>query len=713
MVKKMDYKVNEQIHMQELGYKDANCSITNYMQENDLYIKGKIVGYLSESEYKILLEDGRIGKIRCELMDLCEDIEDYINAVTKRKLLNQEQEINRDILGKYINKEYYFEIKNRQDLELKIENVKKMFLDYIIESRSLVRGIIREISDENIYIEVPYGWIVTTTIKNVFGCCRDYSFDYSNYIGAEVSLIIVYDQNANKIYCKLASREYAFVDKTVLYIFPILIGGQGISSKLWLDNLLMIKKTPNYPNIHKNQLVIINSLCADSKNEYKGKVHKVISKKVASWYQKNVLAVGWIKNLSGYSLNNAVQYLKEEGFFYEITYEYSTEIEEETIISMIPDIKDVRIIPRNVLICLTVSQGKVKKYIMPDLIGEHVSIAQERLREQGIKYICKNDQTEGTSVGNHCVKATIPPSGGIVGSNTVATLIIHQKECFESPYALRRGEVLSLSSYSRVKATDYNIQKIMEKEEQDFVVRFILKHKVATSIHLIQAIKLFKNKLISDKKIKDILKKLQSIALIGKMDIEGYTQAYMHFYYPREDLYANYKGKVEYNGFFSRYGKSVRDYKIRCAENQAFLKLYEVLIQKYDIEYQVDWRQKVHKAGEEDIYIKLHIAVRATHKQNREIKVYFIEAARFLMDDEEQLKDIWDKMQRYRILFSDRYEVVPNLVLVFEDEEHFHKFMETKPDDFELIHMQFYYTCDKLTNVKNLGLEKVFIGEKI
>ncbi len=80
---------------------------------------------------------------------------------------------------------------------------------------------------------------------------------------------------------------------------------------------------------------------------------------------------------------------------------------------------------------------------------------------------------------------------------------------------------------------------------------------------------------------------------------------------------------------------------------------------------------------------------------------------------ESRLKDIWDKMQRYRILFSDRYEVVPNLVLVFEDEEHFHKFMETKPDDFELIHMQFYYTCDKLTNVKNLGLEKVFIGEKI
>lgn len=702
-----------EVSLEELIYKNAGYVIKELKKKDKglQYIGGKITGYFSDNDYKVLLEDGRIGKIKCEQMDSYDKVVDYKNGITEKFLLNEVQEKAENVFRKYINKEYYFEIiEKNNELELDIKNVKKFFLNYIIENQCLIKGIIMQVSNGHISIEIPYGLVFTTNVEFVFGCGRNSSFDYTNYIGAEISIIISYDQNKNRVYPKLANSVYSLIEKETYYIFPILTKWEKTNcSKLWLDKLLILKDKPeNHPVKRINQLVLVRSLFCNEKR-YTGKIDKFFPEKTAVLYRKYILAVGWMENLLGYGLEDAIRYLEDEGFCYRIHYELSAEYEEEKIISMCPDIKEKRIIPRNTLIYLTVSQGKPKEYIMPDLVGNHISTAQDKLQEQRIKFCCKYDSDVKKKVGNHCIIETVPPAGKNISGEETVMLIVYQEENYESPFTLRKGEFLSVSSYSRIVGTERNISHLSKTPWQAFLFKFILKHKMITSLHLAKAIELLENQSIPEKEIKRTLKYLQSISLIGRMDVEGhiFNRANMRFYYPREYLYLSYKDYVGYNGIFSRFGKNVRDCKIRCAENQAFLKLYSILMKEYDIQYEVDWGQKIDFDGE-DVYIKIHMAIKADHRGKGCRQVYFIEAIRFLMDDEELLLDGWNKIARYNMLIARRYEITPDLLMVFEDEKHFDKFMERKPNNFRLNYMGFYYTWDGLTNSETLKFDDVF-----
>lgn len=102
------------------------------------------------------------------------------------------------------------------------------------------------------------------------------------------------------------------------------------------------------------------------------------------------------------------------------------------------------------------------------------------------------------------------------------------------------------------------------------------------------------------------------------------------------------------------------------------------------------------------------MAVKADHKETGDRQVYFIEAVRFLMDDEKQLLDAWNKIARYNMLIARKYEITPDLLIIFEDEKHIYRFMERKPNNFRLSHMGFYYTWDRLTNSETLKFDDVF-----
>lgn len=707
-----------EICLEKLMYENSSYVIKELMkQEQRLqYISGKITGYLSDNNYKVLLEDGRIGRIKCELMDSYYTVVDYRNESTKKILLNTDQEKNKNRFLKHINKEYYFEIiEKRDELELGVKNVKNDFLNYIIENSSLIKGTIIQLSNEHVSIEIPYGFVFETTVEFVFGCGRNDNFDYTNYIGAEISLVISYDRNNNRIYPKLANSAYPLIEKGAYYIFPIWKKWEKANcSKLWLDKELVLSdKSKQHPIKRINQLVLVRSLTGNEKR-YKGKIDKIFSEKAAVLYRKNILAIGWVESLLGYQLEEAIRYLEEEGFCYRIHYEYSAEYDEGMIISMCPDIKRIKILPRNILIQLTVSQGKAKEVTMPDLTGKHISIVQDELQEKRIKYRCEYSNDMMGRVDNHCIVKTVPSAGEKILNGTKVTLIIYQEENYESPFVLRKGEFLRVSSYSRVVGTESIIHQLSKIPWQAFLFKFILKHKVITSIHLKEAIELFEGFSIPQKEITDFLEYLQSMSLLGGMDVEGqiFIRSNMHFYYPRTQLYSNYKDYVGYNGIFSRFGKNVRDYKIRCAENQAFLKLYSILIDEYDIQYEVDWVQKIEFGGK-DVYIKMHMAIKADHREKGSRQVYFIEAVRFLIDDEEQLLDGWNKITRYNRLFAQKYEITPALLIVFEDEKHFRRFMGRKPDDFKLDYMGFYYTWDGLTNSEMLKFDDVFKGGNI
>ncbi len=123
--------------LEELIYKNASYVIKELTKKDQgmQYIGGKITGYLSDNDYRVLLEDGRIGKIKCELMDSYDKVVDYKNGIIEKFLLNEVQEKAKaeNVFGKYINKEYYFEIiEKNNELELDIKNIKKVFLNYII-----------------------------------------------------------------------------------------------------------------------------------------------------------------------------------------------------------------------------------------------------------------------------------------------------------------------------------------------------------------------------------------------------------------------------------------------------------------------------------------------------------------------------------------------------------------------------------------------------
>lgn len=702
--------------LDEKIYRDSCCAINEIIiKKNRNYKSGKIIGYIADNYYKVALSNGEIGKIECRLMDSLYKVLDYRNQVFSRFIFygNENPE---EYFFKHINRKYYFAIINETigtEHLLSIENVRNDYLNYVIEHKCILRGKIIQIANEYVGIEIPFGYVFFTSIKFVFGCMYDSMFDYMNYLGAEISVIIHYDENSNKIYPIIANRSFNILEPNANYIFPALtIWEKTFYSKLWLDRrLLLLDKQKKYPLKHINQLLVVGNIRekGNLKKAYKGNIRKIFSEKDASKFRKNILSVEWIINLRGHNIENAISYLERKEFPYTIQYTYSFDKESGTILSMQPDIEGKRILPKNVIIQLTVSQGRRKEYILPDFTGMHVNDVRDILRKNkiGLKYEISNIKQE--RIRNNCVIQTWPAAGKLVLSGKTVNAKIYQEKIYESPFALRENEYIRINHNGKMVGSEAIIDQFISVKWQKEMLIFILKHKIINSMHLKWWIDM---NFSADDLRRDIdgnLKYLQAVSMVSSLTLRtDIFETNEHYFFPQKTLYQAFKSFAGYNGIFSYYGKDARYYKTRAAENQAFLKLYSILKDNCTIKYEVDCMQSFMYDSLQQ-FLKVHIAINVTSKFKKHTDIYFIEAIRFMND--EQLLEGWNKLSRYNIYINREYEIIPNLVLVFEDERHYKKFMMKKPNEFRIQYIKLFYTWDSLTNKNYNEFDDIFTKE--
>ncbi len=687
------------------------------MYNNENCIKGRIVGNFCKDFYKVVLSNGKIGVIKCELLDSYFKVIDYENKTFCNCDFSNEGNKNEDSITKHINKEYYFEIVDERTdgiFVLSIENIKIDFLDYVISNKIILCGMIVQIDNYYTGIEIPYGFVFFTKTEHVFGCKFDPMFDYMNYVGAEISVLISYNTGTNKIYPIVANKLFPMLDNRLSYIFPALtVWNMSYFSKLWLEkNVQFDDKNKKIPLKHINQLLIVDRLRekGELKKLYKCNVKGIVPENNAIKFRKSLLTIGWIINLRGHDLNTAIKYLQDKGFPYVIRYSYNYNTEMGKILSMKPDIKEKAIIPKNVVIELNVSQGKRKEFIMPDFIGMPIKEVYHILNNNklSLKYKVTNEITDG--IEDNCVVQTWPSAGNVLLSGKTVNAIIYKKNNYESPFALRENEHVRINHNAKIIGTMGSLHQYIKTPWQKTMLEFILKHKIANSVHIKSWIKIVNDTEISTNEINKSLKYLQSLSMVGSIDVcnDISSKANIRFLFPLKSLYQHYKEYCDYNGFFSLYDKDTAYYKTRAAENQTFIKLYNIFKNQSTIKYEVDCIQNF-SVNDLQKYLKIHFAVKTINIKNNSVNVYFIEAIRFL--NEEQLLEKWDKLIRYNLYFDGKYTITPKLLLIFEDKKHYEVFISRKPIDFKLQRIDLFYTWDKLTNSESDKFEDIFIKE--
>lgn len=696
-LKREDTKVQK-----ETIYQNPDCIISEIVKINNRkYMRGKIVGFIDNDHYKVLLEDGEIGKIECGKMDLLEKVIDYKDKTFHTFNFGEAENLEKLFL-KHINRNYIFEIIGTAENKciLNIENVKIDYLDYAIENQCILKGRIIQIEKGHVSIEVPFGYVFFINISYVFGYRYASTFDYMYYVGAEISVIIRYDENANKIYPEIANRNYNVLESELNYIFPVLsIGGKtkGRFSKLWLDKQLYIDNDGRFPKKEVGQLVVASGIQEKgTKNvKYIGKIKKIYSNKDAPQYRDHILSVGWVKNLCGYDIKAAINYLEKKKFPYIIEYLFNSDENRGAVLAMQPAIKEETIIPRNVIIKLIVNKGMHREYVIPDFTGIYIKDVRAILKENKIESNNEVSNSKVDGIGNNCVIQIRPSAGNKLLSGEHIIVTIYQDRNYESPFALRESEYLKDDNIEKVVASDAVIDNFCSEPWGKEILTFILKHKIVTSSHLKLWIYLnFAIENLDD--IDNSLKYLRTRSMVGSMCLASdVSETCLHFFFPHKRLYSASKGFAGYNGFFSFYGKDPLYCKIRSAENQAFLGLYRILKEDNLIFYEVDCMQAFMYENKQEL-LRVHIAVNATNNLKQQTDIYFIEAFRFL--NEEQLLEGWGKLLRYNMYISREYQITPYLLLAFEDEMHYKKFMLKKPNGFRSPYIKIYYTWDSLTN---------------
>lgn len=700
---------------EELMYTDIGCVMQEIIKRGDRdYISGKIVGYVQGDCYKVLLSNGETGIISCSDADRIEKVIDYKNDIFSKFSYRNFENWEEKML-QYINRNCYFAntgLESDAGHMLSIKEPKRDYLHYVVENQCVLKGKIIQIENGRVGIETPFGFVFFTPIKYVFGCILDPMFDYMNYLGAEVSVIIHYEESSDKLYPVIAQQRFQVVNSSLNYVFPSLTRwDQVYYSKLWLPKKVLFQdKHKKYPIKHINQLIVVSRIRdkGETKKAYKANIKKILSEEEAVRFRESILSVGWLTNLKGHHVDTAVAHLEKTGFPYTIQYVYNLGKERGTVLDMQPDIRGKTILPRNIVVELTVSQGKRRPYIMPDIIGMHITHAQELLRKNriGIKLEFTNIVVEG--IDNYCVINTWPPAGKMLVSGKNVTLRLYREAVYESPFALRENERIRTNPSRKIAVSDAMVEQFISVPWQREILEFILKHKIINSLHLRWWIDMIFDSAVLQKEFNDSLKYLLNTSLLRSVSVEtDVSKSLVQYIFPHKMVYSIIKEYTGYNGMFMIYGKDPRMLKIRAAENQAFLKLYSLMKDHNTIQYEVDCMQRF-VYNEEECFIKIHFAV-MMKDQSKEVSVYYIEAIRFL--NEEQLLDSWGKLIRYNMYVGKQYDLTPNLILVFENETHYKDFMAARPAGFKFKHMQVLYTWDNLTNNGESDFLDVFMKE--
>lgn len=692
-------------------YRDSKYALEQIVKDyNKEYISGRITGYVDENDYKVCLSNNTIGKIKCDKMDSYYMVIKYDNIHFEKysfKSCNKKRSFLQ-----LINKVFYFEIKNKESdniFQVSIENVKRDYLEYIINYHCIVPGKIIDIQNKHACIEIPYGFIFFKHIAYLFEEDVDNSFNSSYYLGAEISVIVYLKQD--KVDIIIANKRYNYIDYNCRYIFPLLLKYENSCySRLWLKmSIEMLNRNNKFFVKNIGDLMVVNNVRKrgrEEKENYRGNIVNICSESTAQRYRKLILAVGWIKDLCGYKIDKAVDYLTRNRFLYSIHYVYNKEQERDTVIIMKPSIKQDCIIPKNIIIDLTVSQGRQEKYIVQDFIGSSIIDVYENLMQHKVKMKVSYSYEKIENIFENCVISTSPQVGEKIWNDQILEVKVYKENSYPAKFAISPGEFLYTEVFSKNNGNKKYINRFNETQWTKDIVIFILKHKVVYLHHLYQWIKMKRDFEISKQDIKRELRHLNQSNMIGKVIIQDRLyRDKIQFYFPNFNLYEQYTNFRDYNGKLNLKNKKVHFYKCRAAENQAFIKIYSVLYNKYKIIYEIDSVQYF-LYNTQTYHLKIHIAVCAYDDFNYK-EVYFIEGIRFLENEEKIMNSSWDKMQRYDKYIDKKYEIIPKLLLVFEDEKHANLFFQRKPKNFNFRYIELFYTFDQDTFISDNDIEQI------
>ena len=577
---------------------------------------GKIVSYSQDGNYNVRLSNGNKGIVSSNEINILHKVIDYQEYILSayKKATHEEK----DPILKHIGVEYAFEVIGKKDdftTLLSFGNVKKEFLKYLIEKQVIIKGIIIEISQNYVSIEIPFGYVFITTPIRIFGHKCDETFGYADYINSVVSILLSYDKDQNKLYPILYNQKSGVVSYSNKYIFPYLYtwNNSTKNSKLWLDKAVVLEDKHQKHVVKKvGELFVISNLRDKGANQkiYKGNIkYKINDEYLVKKRIKNILGVHWLVNLKGHNLHTAEKYLDSRGYDWEIDYVYSQNVNKNTVISMSPSLTQKTILPCNIIIRLVVSKGPKNAYMIPNFIGMHINEVRKELHNNNIKTKEQYSDIYTEEIPENHILETIPSAGSVIYNNRPIKLIIYSSIKYASPFELVDTDTIINTSKVEVTCNNSSFDKMNSISWQNNIIMFLLKHKVVLTRDLISWTNLVNTEKIKYYRIVKFINKLHSFGLIDVFNIsDGIRTMNARFYVPTKRLVELARSQMGYEGKYQRNSINPTFCKVRASENVTFLKLIEVLGINRLTEYRVDWFNPINPEEGTGI-VKIHFAV--------------------------------------------------------------------------------------------------------
>jgi stage V sporulation protein G len=677
--------------------------------------KGRIVGFYNQEYYLIKFESDLHGIIKCREFDSLYKMIDFANNVTKEFIIDHKNLFDVDSnLQQYIDKYFYFEktgLSEDRNLVYSIKNIRYIFLNNLIDNELITNGKILNIDYEKTIIVLDYGWVFITKTYRILHPYIDKKFDLSKFQYANISICIIYNQEKNLLFPVIADI-YSYWAKENMFVFPVLNNFKGIlESQLALNKKLrFIDRNEKFVSKGIGHNLVIKKLRFNNESDrYRANIVKILNKNM-DFILRQSLSLTTINNLIGYKLQDAVEYLTENNILYSYTYEYSRIYNEDIICKMIPTIKNKAVVPHNIIVQLTVSKGEQREYVIPNFVGRKIDDVIKELKDYNlrVKYIIHNNPISDV-VGENYLTGSRPVEGTHIYSNNRITLYIYKKQTNNSPFRTFENEELQHHRSSQVIGTEYDFLIFSKIKWQAVMAEIILKHKSITTYHLRTLLLNISCYNVSEQDVDDALEYLLKKSFVGGASTKANRifTSNQKYLYPLNKLYSVCKNNYIDTGRFHINNWQATNFKVRSSENQTLIKLIQVTRQMYSWEYFIDKIQN-YDTQECEQTIRIHFWVNLFNEYDR--KVFIIESIRFYEFDIEA--NLADKFLRYNDLFSERYNITPSIIIVFEDNEHAQFFFENYSHVFSKSKYNILYTFDELTNSSDNNFDKIFIEFK-
>lgn len=697
---------------EEIFYNNPGSIFRECLDISQHIVFGKIVSYSENGQYNVRLNNGERGVVSTAELNSLHKVVDYQNytlATYKTRPLTE-----LDPILKHIGIEYAFKVVNKKgdstDL-LGFSDVKKEYLKYLVENQIIIKGIIVEIDNTHVSIEIPFGYVFITTPVRLFGYKCDDTFVYNDYLNCIVSIVLEYDKDHNRIYPVPYNQKCGIVAYNGKYVFPYIYTWQlwSRNTKLWLDKPLVLNdKHEKYRQKTIGEFFVVSNLRDKGPNNklYKGNIkYRVDEETTLEKVKRHIFAVQWLVNLKGHTISDAKNYLETKGFVWEIEYVYSQKFEKDRVMSMEPNLQVKTIVPCNTIIRLKVSKGAKNTYVIPNFIGMHVNEARKELHKHNIKSNVTYSGVLVENISENSVLETIPAGGSIRYNDQTVELIVYSSQRWSLPFELLETDTLINTSKTIMICNAAAFENMISMSWKKDIIVFLLMHKLAVSKDLISLTQLLHPNDFKYNRIINFLDKLQEFGLVDTYKIsDNVRRMNTNFYVPTKVLYDLAKSQMGYRDNYRRPQLSTTFFKTRASENIAFLKLVELLGRSSLPEYKVDWFNTINPT--EDVgRIRIHFAV---HSQiNVRNHIYILESIRRI--DEEAI----NKIERYQQMFSFEDNLPVTLILIFPELSYKEEFFESTYNNIYFDNIQVLSTTDKLVCDDSLtDFDAVFMKEE-